>query len=37
MLYDGSVHDLECYTIIDDEYYKRRKFMVLILKKYLKQ
>lgn len=25
MLYDGSVHDLECYAIIDDEYYKRKR------------
>lgn len=24
MLYDGSIHDLECYSITDDEYYQRK-------------
>lgn len=23
MLYDGTVHDLECYAIVDDEYFER--------------
>lgn len=25
MLYDGTIHDIKCYSIIDDDYYERVK------------